>query len=44
MGKTVTSVKIDEHVWKEAKKKAIDKGMTFSDLLDEALEAWMNTH
>jgi hypothetical protein len=39
--KVVTSVKIDEEKWKEAKKKAIDDGTTFSDILDEALDEWL---
>ncbi len=42
MGKpVVTSVKVDEELWKEAKKKAIDEGITLQDLLNEAVEDWM---
>lgn len=37
----VTSVKVDENLWKEAKKKAIDEGITLQDLLNEAVEDWM---
>jgi hypothetical protein len=37
----VTSVKVDEELWKEAKKKAIDEGITLQDLLNEAVEDWM---
>jgi len=39
MGKpTVTSVKVDEDVWKKAKIRAIEEGITLQDLLNEALE------
>jgi DNA-binding protein YbaB len=42
MGKpTVTSVKVDEDIWKEAKKKAIDEDITLQDLLNEAVEDWL---
>lgn len=43
MGKpnVVTSIKVDEDLWKEAKKKAIDEGITLQDLLNEAVEDWM---
>ena len=41
MAKTVTSVKVDEDLWKEAKKKAIDEGISLTDLLDEAVKAWI---
>jgi len=34
-------VKVDEELWKEAKKKAIDEGITLQDLLNEAVEDWM---
>ena len=37
----VTSVKVDEELWKEAKKAAIDEGITLQDLLNEAVEDWM---
>lgn len=36
--KETTSIKIDPELWKEAKKFAIDKGITVSDLLEEALK------
>ncbi|MDG6910944.1 MAG: hypothetical protein JRN18_01170 [Nitrososphaerota archaeon] len=39
MGKeTVTSVKVDEDLWKEAKIAAIKEGITLQRLLNEALE------
>lgn len=39
MGKeTVTSVKVDEDLWKEAKILAIREGITLQELLNEALE------
>jgi len=41
MTRVVTSVKIDENRWKAARKKAIDEGITFSDILDEALAEWL---
>ena len=34
-------MKVDEELWKEAKKKAIDEGITLQDLLNEAVEDWM---
>lgn len=36
-GKETTSIKINPELWKEAKKYAIDKGITVSDLLEETL-------
>lgn len=39
MGKVVTSVKIDEELWKEAKIYAIQNGITFAETLDRALRA-----
>lgn len=37
----VTSIKIDEDVWKKAKITAIKRGMTVTDLLHTALESEM---
>jgi hypothetical protein len=34
----VTSVKVDEALWKEAKKTAIDEGITLGELLNQAVE------
>ena len=39
MGKTsVTSLKVDEEVWKEAKIRAIREGITLTELLNQALK------
>lgn len=39
MGKTsVTSLKVDEDIWKEAKIRAIREGITLTELLNQALE------
>jgi antitoxin component of RelBE/YafQ-DinJ toxin-antitoxin module len=38
MTKVVTSIKIDDKILKESKKMAIDKGITFSNLLENALK------
>jgi len=39
MGKIVTtSIRIDEDVWKKSKIKAIEKGVTVTDFLNEALK------
>jgi post-segregation antitoxin (ccd killing protein) len=35
---TNTSIRIDEDLWKEAKKYAIDKDITMSELLQRALK------
>jgi hypothetical protein len=40
-GLVVTSIKVDEALWKEAKKKAIDEGITLQDLLTDALKDWI---
>ena len=40
-GLVVTSIKVDEALWKEAKKKAIDEGITLQDLLSDALKDWI---
>jgi predicted DNA-binding ribbon-helix-helix protein len=37
-GKETTSIKIDPELWKEAKKLAIDRGITVSDLLDNLIK------
>lgn len=41
---TTTSVRVDEDLWKEAKKKAIDEGITVTELLNQAVEEWMSRH
>jgi predicted HicB family RNase H-like nuclease len=37
-GKKVTSIKIDPELWKKAKKQAIDRGITLSNLVEELLK------
>jgi hypothetical protein len=39
-----TSIKIKPRVWKEAKKEAIDENKTVSELVEEALEKWIQEH
>lgn len=42
MGKRiVTSVKIDEDVWKKAKIEAINQDMQLSEILENAVEEWI---
>lgn len=41
MGKTVTSVKIDDETWKKVKIEAITQDKQLSDILTEALESWL---
>lgn len=42
MGKRiVTSVKIDEDVWKKAKIEAINQDMQLSEVLENAVEEWI---
>lgn len=43
MAKVVTSVSIDEDIWKAARKFAIDKGITVSELLDLSLRTFMTS-
>ncbi|MDA4124606.1 MAG: hypothetical protein OK438_04045 [Thaumarchaeota archaeon] len=38
---TVTSVKVDEDIWKEAKIQAIKDGKKLQDVLNEALKEWL---
>jgi len=37
MSKTVTSIRVDQELWKEAKIYAIKKGMTLTELLEKLL-------
>lgn len=37
----MTSISVDENVWKAARKFAIDKGITVSELLELSLRAFM---
>lgn len=39
--RTATSIKIKPTVWKEAKIEAIKQGKTVSELVEEAIEAWI---
>ena len=42
MGKrTVTSLKIDEDIWKKAKIEAINQDMQLSEVLETAVEEWI---
>ena len=42
MAKTVTSIRVDEELWKQAKHYAIDKGITLTELVEKALKKEMN--
>jgi len=37
----VTSMKVDEDLWKKAKKRAIDEEMTLQELLNEAVREYL---
>ena len=39
-----TSIKIKPELWKEAKKQAIDEGKTVSELMEEAIDAYIKEH
>jgi hypothetical protein len=41
LSKTVTSISVDQDVWKAARKFAIDKGITVSELLEVSLRGFM---
>lgn len=41
MGKTVTSLKIDEDIWKQVKIKCIEKDIELGLALDQALREWI---
>ena len=38
----VTSIKVDEDLWKEAKIQAIRSGITLQDVLNRALKEWLD--
>jgi hypothetical protein len=42
--KEVTSIKVDPEKWKEVKIEAIKQGKTVSDLVMDALDAWMKAN
>jgi len=37
----VTSIKVDEELWKKAKKRAVDEEITLQQLLNMAVEDWL---
>ncbi len=37
-----TSIKIKPSVWRNAKKAAIDEGITVSELVEQAIQDWIN--
>jgi hypothetical protein len=37
----VTSLKVDEDLWKRAKKRAIDEEITLQELLNEAVQSYL---
>jgi len=39
--KKYVTIKIDENVWKEAKKRAIDLDKKFSEMVEELLVKWL---
>jgi predicted DNA-binding protein len=39
--KAKTSIKVEPEIWKEAKKVAIDKGKTVSEVMEEAIKAYI---
>jgi hypothetical protein len=39
-----TSIKVKPALWKEAKIEAVKQDKTVSELLEEALEAWLKEH
>ena len=38
---TVTSLRVDTDLWKEARKAAIDCDITLGELIDQALREWL---
>jgi predicted DNA-binding protein len=39
-----TSIKVKPELWKDAKIEAIRHGKTVSELVEEAIEAWIKEH
>ncbi len=39
-----TSIKVKPEVWKRAKIVAIEQGLTVSELVERAIEAWVKGH
>jgi len=42
--RVATSIKVNPEVWKKAKIEAIKHDLDLSDLVEEAIEAWMKDH
>ncbi len=42
--KEATSIKIDPELWKEAKIEAVKHDKTVSELVEEAIAAWIREH
>jgi hypothetical protein len=40
----VTSIKVKPHLWKEARIEALKHEKTVSELVEEAIEAWIKQH
>ncbi|MBI5146612.1 MAG: hypothetical protein HZA84_05260 [Thaumarchaeota archaeon] len=39
--KSSTSLNVDPEIWKQAKIEAINKGMTLTELVEKAIESWI---
>lgn len=39
--KSSTSLNVDPEIWKQAKIEAINKGMTLTDLVEKAIQSWI---
>ncbi len=37
----VTSIKVDEGLWRRAKKRAIDEGITLQELLNQSIQEYL---
>ena len=44
VAREATSIKVKPDLWKEAKIEAIKHGKTVSELVEEAIEAWIKEH
>jgi predicted DNA-binding protein len=42
--KETTSIKVNPDLWKDAKIEAIRHGKTVSELVEQAIEAWIKEH
>ena len=43
MGKTVTSLKVDDDIWKKMKIKCIELDIELADAVTDALKGWLKT-